>query len=216
MTTNQELTVREIAKFRKLTRFTTGQVAKICKVAPRTVSKWIDDPEHRYFFAYEIYRLPPTTPDGAPHDRRVTRAGLIRFLIAREMFTHLAVLQGLSRIIYAGNDRRPCQDALGSDFDVIPAHCPFDLARLITRDVPPLIIVDFGNPGAGLAPCAVCGDIRAHFGAVSAGGPRILGLCVRDSADQACVDDFVLNIENLRHRVRVILPEACADTRMAG
>jgi PleD family two-component response regulator len=48
--------------------FTTGQVAKICKVAPRTVSKWFDSGRLRG------YRIPET------QDRRIPREYLIRFL----------------------------------------------------------------------------------------------------------------------------------------
>lgn len=50
------------------TIFTTGQVAKICKVAPRTVSKWFDSGRLRG------YRIPGS------EDRRIPREHLIRFL----------------------------------------------------------------------------------------------------------------------------------------
>ena len=48
--------------------FTTGQVAKICKVAPRTVSKWFDSGRLRG------YRIPGS------QDRRIPREHLLRFL----------------------------------------------------------------------------------------------------------------------------------------
>src|SRR4051794_27460457 len=48
--------------------FTTGQVAKICKVAPRTVSKWFDSGRLRG------YRIPGS------QDRRIPREALIKFL----------------------------------------------------------------------------------------------------------------------------------------
>jgi excisionase family DNA binding protein len=48
--------------------FTTGQVAKICKVAPRTVSKWFDSGKLRG------YRIPGS------QDRRIPREHLIKFL----------------------------------------------------------------------------------------------------------------------------------------
>lgn len=48
--------------------FTIGQVAKICKVAPRTVSKWFDSGRLRG------YRIPGT------QDARIPREHLIRFL----------------------------------------------------------------------------------------------------------------------------------------
>lgn len=48
--------------------FTTGQVAKICKVAPRTVSKWFDSGR------LKGYRIPGS------QDRRIPREQLIKFL----------------------------------------------------------------------------------------------------------------------------------------
>jgi len=50
------------------TTFTTGQVAKICQVAPRTVSKWFDSGR------LKGYRLPGS------QDRRIPRAYLLKFL----------------------------------------------------------------------------------------------------------------------------------------
>jgi excisionase family DNA binding protein len=48
--------------------YTTGQVAKICKVAPRTVSKWFDARR------LKGYRVPGS------QDRRIPREQLLRFL----------------------------------------------------------------------------------------------------------------------------------------
>jgi excisionase family DNA binding protein len=52
---------------------TTGQVAKICNVAPRTVSKWFDTGQLRG------YRIPGSK------DRRIPREQLIRFMRAHGM-----------------------------------------------------------------------------------------------------------------------------------
>jgi uncharacterized protein (TIGR02996 family)/excisionase family DNA binding protein len=53
--------------------FTTGQVAKICQVAPRTVSKWFDSGKLRG------YRIPGS------QNRRIPRVNLIRFLKENNM-----------------------------------------------------------------------------------------------------------------------------------
>lgn len=53
--------------------FTVGQVAKICKVAPRTVSKWFDSGRLRG------YRIPGS------QDRRIPREQLIKFLKDHDM-----------------------------------------------------------------------------------------------------------------------------------
>jgi len=59
--------------------FTTGQVAKICKVAPRTVSKWFDSGRLRG------YRIPGS------QDRRIPREHLLRFLKEHGMPLRLTV-----------------------------------------------------------------------------------------------------------------------------
>ena len=51
---------------------TTGEVARICNVAPRTVSKWFDTGQLRG------YRIPGSK------DRRIPLAQLIRFMKAIE------------------------------------------------------------------------------------------------------------------------------------
>lgn len=53
--------------------YTTGQIARLLRVAPRTVSQWIDKGH------LKGYRLPGS------QDRRVLRTHLIVFLANREM-----------------------------------------------------------------------------------------------------------------------------------
>lgn len=61
---------------RHATVFTTGNVAKLCRVAPRTVSKWFDTG------ALVGYRIPGS------QDRRIGRVNLIRFMEKTGMPTH--------------------------------------------------------------------------------------------------------------------------------
>ena len=49
--------------------FTTGQVARLCRVAPRTVGKWVDSGR------LKGYRIPGSK------DRRIRRQELVRFLL---------------------------------------------------------------------------------------------------------------------------------------
>jgi len=49
--------------------YTTGQAAKICHVAPRTISKWFDNGR------LKGYRIPGS------QDRRIPQKNLIKFLI---------------------------------------------------------------------------------------------------------------------------------------
>src|SRR5690606_12809654 len=74
------------------TIFTTGQVAKICKVAPRTVSKWFDSGRLRG------YRIPGS------QDRRIPREHLIRFLKEHGMPLGELEDEALGKILLVGAD----------------------------------------------------------------------------------------------------------------
>jgi excisionase family DNA binding protein len=70
--------------------FTTGQVAKICQVAPRTVSKWFDSGKLRG------YRIPGS------QDRRIPRDQLIRFLKENNMPLGALEEEGWHKILVVG------------------------------------------------------------------------------------------------------------------
>jgi two-component system response regulator RpaA len=57
--------------------YTTGQASRICRAAPRTVSKWCDSG------MLKSYRLPMS------RDRRILRGDLLKFLVAHGMPTDL-------------------------------------------------------------------------------------------------------------------------------
>jgi len=57
--------------------FTTGEVAKVCSVAPRTVAKWCDQGRIKCF------RIPGSK------DRRITEEWLIAFLNEHQGMEHL-------------------------------------------------------------------------------------------------------------------------------
>src|SRR5687768_4784533 len=73
--------------------FTTGQVAKICQVAPRTVSKWFDTGKLRG------YRIPGS------QDRRIPRDQLIRFLKENGMPLGALEEEGWHKILIIGAER---------------------------------------------------------------------------------------------------------------
>jgi len=77
----------------KKTVFTTGQVAKICKVAPRTVSKWFDT--HKL----KGYRIPGS------QDRRIPRENLIRFLKEHKMPLGELEEEGWHKILIIGAEK---------------------------------------------------------------------------------------------------------------
>lgn len=72
--------------------FTTGDVANICKVAPRTVSKWFDAGRLRG------YQIPGS------HDRRIPRANLLAFLNEHGMPLHGLETSHLSGVLVVSPD----------------------------------------------------------------------------------------------------------------
>src|SRR5262245_23576316 len=72
---------------------TTGEVAKICQVAPRTVSKWFDSGRLRG------YRIPGS------QDRRIPKDQLIRFLKENGMPLGDLEQEGWHKILVIGAER---------------------------------------------------------------------------------------------------------------
>ena len=88
--------------------FTTGQLAKLFGVAPRTVSQWVDAG------FLPGYRLPSVT--GGPGDRRVTREDALKF--ARDLGLRHAV------------------EALAAPRTVVVVGCSPAYAAVFTRGLP--------------------------------------------------------------------------------
>ncbi len=116
---------------------TTGQVAKICNVAPRTVSKWFDSGQLRG------YRIPGSK------DRRIPVSQLIRFMRAHGM--PLNGLDGHQRrvlIIDAdGEFAGALQRALEMQgFCVETAGCLVTAGMMIERLRPHAVLIEVGMP----------------------------------------------------------------------
>jgi len=113
---------------------TTGQVAKICNVAPRTVSKWFDSGQLRG------YRIPGSK------DRRIPMDQLIRFMRA-----HGIPLNGIdgasTRVLLIDKQldvTETLADALDKEdrFDVRIAECGFDAGVIAEQFRPHIILLD--------------------------------------------------------------------------
>ena len=119
---------------RKKDVLTTGQVAQICNVAPRTVTKWFDSGQLRG------YRIPGSK------DRRIPLNELIRFMKDHDIPTDalekgkLRILIIDSRIEYAESFAENLQ-AQGS-FDVQCAHNSFDAGLLAHKFTPNIILIN--------------------------------------------------------------------------
>lgn len=117
--------------------FTTGQVAKICKVAPRTVSKWFDSGR------LKGYRIPGS------QDRRIPREQLIRFLKEHGMPLgeleeeewHKVLLIGTEKLF---NDRLRELLPEDEDYKYQLANSGFEAGMMAGNFQPDTIIIDLG------------------------------------------------------------------------
>jgi two-component system response regulator RpaA len=115
--------------------FTTGQVAKICKVAPRTVSKWFDSGR------LKGYRIPGS------QDRRIPRDQLIRFLKEHHMPLGELEEEEWHKILVIGAERlfvERLQEMLpeNEDFKYQIANSGFEAGIMAQSFHPDTIIID--------------------------------------------------------------------------
>ena len=115
--------------------FTTGQVAKICKVAPRTVSKWFDSGR------LVGYRIPGS------QDRRIPREHLIRFLKEHQMPLGELEDEAYSKVLIIGADRSLIERLKGlmpedDDFKLEVAHSGFEAGIQAESLHPDAIVLD--------------------------------------------------------------------------
>lgn len=118
---------------------TTGEVARLCGVAPRTVSKWFDTGQLRGF------KIPGS------RDRRIPRESLVRFMRA-----HGIPLRGIdgavTRVLIVSHEYEAA-DALrvalesGFDYEVQVATGIFEAGLLARQARPHVILLDTGLPG---------------------------------------------------------------------
>lgn len=116
--------------------FTTGQVAKICKVAPRTVSKWFDSGR------LKGYRIPGS------QDRRIPREYLIKFLKEHGMPLGDLEDEAMAKVLIVAQDQVLTENLkrelpLERSFKVAVAASGFDAGIQAESFHPDCIIVDF-------------------------------------------------------------------------
>ncbi len=168
--------------------FTSGQVAKICLVAPRTVSKWFDSGKLRG------YRLPGS------NDRRIRRDQLIRFLKENNMpLGALEEEETVAETVASGASHGPRAHGSDSilvvgaeplfldrlrelldedDCDVLVAHSGFEAGRQAQAFHPSTIIIDLGmGRTEALQIAAALRCDKAHKGTL------IIALCSEDEAE---------------------------------
>ena len=113
---------------------TTGQVAQICNVAPRTVTKWFDNGQLRG------YRIPGSK------DRRIPLSELIRFMKEHDIPTE-GLEKGKVRILVIDSQAESAArfaDELQTkgSFEVKCAHNSFDAGLMAQKFSPNVILID--------------------------------------------------------------------------
>jgi excisionase family DNA binding protein len=108
---------------------TTGSVARICKVAPRTVSKWVDSGRLRGHLV----------PGGV--QRRIPREYLLRFLKVHGMPTDEAVVHVVAALQDQGLGER-IKKALGSEFKVAVVGDTFNAGVAVGSNHTEWLILD--------------------------------------------------------------------------
>ena len=113
---------------------TTGDVAKICNVAPRTVSKWFDSGQLRG------YRIPGSK------DRRIPVNELVRFMKANNMPTD-ALPVGKIRILVVGGENGsnpPIAEALAArgGYEVHSVCNGFEAGAAVQRFSPHVMLIN--------------------------------------------------------------------------
>ncbi len=116
------------------TVYTTGEVARICQVAPRTVSKWFDTGR------LKGYRIPGSL------DRRIPRDSLIEFMRSHGMpLGELSAVEG-GKVLIVG---MPSQERISvesllkaSGMTTAAANNAFEAGALAMEQRPQCIVID--------------------------------------------------------------------------
>jgi len=129
---------------------TTGDVAKICNVAPRTVSKWFDNGQ------LKGYRIPGSK------DRRIPVSELIRFMKMHNMPT-AALPVGKIRVLIADSNNKTASalaDVLRSegDYEVQTVQSNFGTGAIVQKFAPHVLLVSL--LAEGIDAMSICRSIR--------------------------------------------------------
>jgi excisionase family DNA binding protein len=139
---------KEMAKGKNV--LTTGDVARICNVAPRTVSKWFDNGQ------LKGYRIPGSK------DRRIPVSELSRFMKAHNIPT-TALPTGKIRVLIvnsSGNATSTLADTLQAkgNYEVQCVQSNFETGVIIQKFSPHVLLVNLLAEGIDAA--NICKSIR--------------------------------------------------------
>jgi len=131
---------------------TTGEVAKICNVAPRTVSKWFDSGQ------LKGYRIPGSK------DRRIPVNELARFMKIHNMPT-TALATGNLRIVIVDSDIEGAKNLAEklenqADYEVRTADSGFEAGTLVQKFSPHVLLINLLSNDIDVT--QICESIRSN------------------------------------------------------
>ncbi|MHC4423298.1 MAG: helix-turn-helix domain-containing protein [Planctomycetota bacterium] len=131
---------------------TTGDVAKICNVAPRTVSKWFDSGQ------LKGYRIPGSK------DRRIPVSELIRFMKVHNM-PATTLPAGKIRVLIVdsnGDTGSALADILRTkaDYEVQTVRSNFETGIIAQKFAPHVLLISL--LAGGIDATGICKSIRAN------------------------------------------------------
>ncbi len=133
---------------------TTGEVAKICNVAPRTVSKWFDNGQ------LKGYRIPGSK------DRRIPVSELLRFMKVHDMPTAALPTGKLRVLVVDSNDDTASTFAQDledkGDYETKTAASNFQTGAVVQKFAPHVLVINLLAEGIDAA--GICDYIRADDG----------------------------------------------------
>jgi excisionase family DNA binding protein len=176
---------------------TTGQVAQICNVAPRTVTKWFDSGQ------LKGYRIPGS------RDRRIPTGELIRFMKAHSIPTD-ALEMGKTRVMLIDSNVAAASGLAAQlkdrkDYDIQVAENSFDAGLVAQKLLPHVILINLMAKDIDAA--HICRYVRAsddlNTSKIIAVANR-LGEAETSALLQKGFDGVVTNVGDLPEVVRAI------------
>lgn len=142
---------KDITKLKDV--LTTGQVAQICNVAPRTVTKWFDSGQ------LKGYRIPGS------RDRRIPVSELIRFMKAHDIPVTSILDAGKLKVLIIDDNKDAAVHfaaalATKADYQVEIAYNGFDAGVLAQRFAPNAVLINLLSSTIDAG--QICKNIRAN------------------------------------------------------
>jgi len=142
---------KDITKLKDV--LTTGQVAQICNVAPRTVTKWFDSGQ------LKGYRIPGS------RDRRIPASELMRFMKTHNIPVTSMLETGKLKVLIIDDNKENAAHlaaalATKADYQVETAHNGFDAGVLAQRFTPHAVLINLLSSTIDAG--HICKNIRAN------------------------------------------------------